>query len=176
LKIASQKLSCRNFFLILCCELIMAIIMEWLSDYGYWGVFGGSFLAATVVPFSSEALVAALLAAGGDIVATIVVASLGNWLGGLTSYWVGRAGNWQLIERWFHISREKLERQQSKIDRWRSWIALMTWLPFVGDIFAVGLGFYKINFWSSALLMFVGKTLRFVVCGVAYYYFDQWLF
>lgn len=150
--------------------------MDWLSDYGLWGLFFGSFLAATVVPFSSEALVLGVLTAGGNVITTVAVASLGNWLGGLTSYWVGRAGNWQLIERWFHISREKLEKQQSKIDRWRSLLALMTWLPFVGDIFAVGLGFYKINFWSSALLMFVGKTLRFVVCGIAYYYFDQWLF
>ena len=119
--------------------------MDWLSDYGFWGLFFGSFLAATVVPFSSEALVLGVLTAGGNVITTVAVASLGNWLGGLTSYWVGRAGNWQLIERWFHISREKLEKQQSKIDRWRSLLALMTWLPFVGDIFAVGLGFYKIN-------------------------------
>ena len=149
--------------------------MEWLADYGYWGVFIGSFLAATLVPFSADLLLLGMLYAGGNIFTTITIASLGNWLGGLTSYWVGRAGNWNTIERWFHISQEKLEKQRSRINKWRSWIALMTWLPIVGDVFAVGLGFYKINFWSSALLMLIGKTLRFVVYGIIFVYFNEWL-
>jgi membrane protein YqaA with SNARE-associated domain len=116
-----------------------------------------------------------MLYAGGNLITTITIASLGNWLGGLTSYWVGRAGSWNMIERWFHISREKLEKQRSRINRWRSWIALLTWLPIIGDVFAVGLGFYKINFGMSALLMLIGKTLRFIVYGIIFVYFNEWL-
>jgi membrane protein YqaA with SNARE-associated domain len=149
--------------------------MEWLADYGYLGIFIGSFLAATLVPFSADLLLLGMLYAGGNLITTITIASLGNWLGGLTSYWVGRAGSWNMIERWFHISREKLEKQRSRINRWRSWIALLTWLPIIGDVFAVGLGFYKINFGMSALLMLIGKTLRFIVYGIIFVYFNEWL-
>ena len=63
--------------------------MEALLDYGLIGLFLGSFLAATVVPFSSDVLVIGMLALGFDPVVTVAVATLGNWLGGLTSYWVG---------------------------------------------------------------------------------------
>ena len=59
--------------------------MEALLEYGYIGLFLGSFLAATVVPFSSDVLLVGMLLAGGDPVITVAVATLGNWLGGLTS-------------------------------------------------------------------------------------------
>ena len=59
--------------------------MESLLDYGYLGLFLGSFLAATVFPFSSDVLLVGMLLAGGNPVVTVVVATAGNWLGGLTS-------------------------------------------------------------------------------------------
>ncbi len=63
--------------------------MEGLIEYGYIGLFAGAFMAATIFPFSSDILLVAMLAAGGQPVTTIVVATAGNWLGGLTSYGVG---------------------------------------------------------------------------------------
>ncbi len=144
--------------------------MEGLLEFGYLGLFIGSFVAATLVPFSSDVLLVGMLLAGGDIVWTVVVATLGNWLGGLTSYWVGWLGKWEWIERYFKIKRETLERQKARVDRYGSWLALLTWLPFVGDVFAVALGFYRVRFRSTAVLMLVGKGARFVFWAVLYSY------
>ena len=68
--------------------------MEWLLNLGYVGLFAGSFIAATVVPFSSDVLLLGMLAAGGNVWLCVLVATLGNWLGGLTSYWIGWIGRY----------------------------------------------------------------------------------
>lgn len=134
-----------------------------LADWGYWGLFLGSLLASTVVPFSADALIVGMLLAGGKPWLCFFTATAGNWLGGLTSFGIGWLGKWEWLERWFHVKRETLEKQKSKIDRWGVWLALLTWLPFVGDVFAVGLGFYRLTPWKCALFMLVGKAARFLV-------------
>lgn len=136
--------------------------MEWLLDFGYIGLFLGAFLAATILPFSSDFLLLGMLAAGGNIVWTVVWASLGNWAGGMFSYYMGYWGKWEWMERWFKVKRETLEKQQCRIERYGAWLAFLSWLPFVGDIFAIGLGFYKVHTGRVALFMLIGKTLRFV--------------
>ena len=144
--------------------------MEWLLDLGYLGLFVGSFLAATVVPFSADVLLIGLLIAGGSPMLTILVATLGNWLGGLTSYAIGRIGKWEWIER-LHVSRESLEKQKARIDRYGAVVALLTWVPFIGDVFAVALGFYRVKFVPMALWMLVGKCGRFVTWYLLYIIF-----
>lgn len=148
--------------------------METLLEYGYIGLFIGSFLAATVVPFSSDVLVVGMLAMGGNATTTIFVATIGNWLGGLTSYWIGWLGKTEWLERWFRVKRETIEKYKASVARWGSWLALLTWLPFVGDLFAIVLGFFKARFLPSALWMLVGKGGRFVVWAVLYFYAEQW--
>ena len=136
--------------------------MEWLLNLGYFGLFVGSFVAATVVPFSSDVLLVGMLAAGGNIWLSVAVATLGNWLGGLTSYGLGWLGKWEWIERYMKVKHETPIKHKDKIDRFGTWLALLTWLPFVGDVFAIALGFYKVDFRKSALLMLIGKGARFV--------------
>lgn len=144
--------------------------MEQLLEYGYIGLFVGSFLAATVFPFSSDVLLVGMLIAGAGVVPTVVVATIGNWLGGLTSYWLGWLGKMEWIERWFKVKRETLERYQRSVERWGAWLALLTWLPFVGDVFAIVLGFFKVKFLPAAFWMLVGKGARFVVWAIIYNY------
>lgn len=144
--------------------------MEWLVDWGYIGLFIGAFLAATVIPFSSDVMLVGMLAAGANPYIAICVATTGNWAGGLTSYYVGWIGRWEWIEKWLRVSREKLERQRDKVERYGSLLALMTWVPFIGDIMAVALGFYKVDFRRSAIYMFIGKGARFIAWAVLYYW------
>ena len=131
--------------------------LNFLLDLGYIGLFIGAFVAATIVPFSSDFLIVGILIAGGDPVISWICATAGNWLGGLTSYWIGRIGKWEWIEKWFHVKEETLLKQKSKIDKYGSLLAFMTWLPFVGDVFAIGLGFYKLHFGRCAIFMLIGK-------------------
>ena len=144
--------------------------MEALLDYGYIGLFLGSFLAATIFPLSSDVLFVGMLMTGGDVVTTIIVATLGNWLGGLTGYWLGWLGKLEWLERWFKVKPETIERHRAKVERWGVWLALLTWLPIVGDIFAIVLGFYKAKFWPTAWWLLVGKFLRYVCEAILIYY------
>ena len=136
--------------------------MEWLLNLGYFGLFVGSFVAATVVPFSSDVLLVGMLAAGGNIWLSVAVATLGNWLGGLTSYGLGWLGKWEWFEGFMQVNNVSVIILKDMIDGFGAWLALLTWLPFVGDVFAIALGFYKVDFRKSALLMLIGKGARFV--------------
>ena len=149
--------------------------MEGLLDLGYIGLFIGSFVAATVVPFSSDVLLIGMLAAGGDIAWSVSVATLGNWAGGLTSYWLGWIGKWEWIEKYMRVKHETLVRHKDKVDRFGALLALLTWLPFIGDVFAIALGFYRVDFKKSAVLMLVGKGARFVAWALLFVWGKQYI-
>jgi len=134
-----------------------------LASLGLWGLFLGNFLAATVLPFSSDALYIGALAALGRPVTCLVVASIGNWLGSLVTYGMGRLGRLEWIEKWFKVKPETLEKQRRDVNKYGVWLALIVWVPIIGDVFAIALGFFRTNFWKTAVLLLVGKTARFVV-------------
>ena len=147
--------------------------MEGLLGLGLIGLFIGCFLAATVIPFSAEILLVGAMVAGCDPVTTFCVATLGNSLGSLTSYGMGYLGKWEWIEKYFHVSREKLEKQRGKINKYGALMAMLCWLLFIGDVFAIGLGFYRINFPKCVVFIFLGKALRFGVWTVLYILYGQ---
>lgn len=134
-----------------------------LEELGLLGLFLGTFLAATIVPFSSDALYVAVLVATKNPVGCLLVGTLGNWLGSVTTYWIGWIGKWEWIEKWFKVKPETLDRQKQKIDKYGVWLALLAWVPFVGDVFAIALGFYKTHPGWTMLLLLIGKFLRFLV-------------
>ena len=144
--------------------------MEWLLDWGYFGLFIGSFLAATIIPFSSDILMVGMLVAGADPLTCVIVATLGNWLGGLTSFGLGWLGKWEWIEKYFKIKQETIEKHKAKIDKYGSAVAFFTWLPGIGDVMAIGLGFYKTDPKKTALFMLIGKGTRFILWAVGYIY------
>jgi len=140
-------------------------LIEGLFDYSLWGLFLASFLAATVVPFSSEALLAFLIVNGTDTFTAVLVASAGNWLGGMSSYAIGYMGKWEWIEKYLRIKRESIEKWHDKLYKRGAILAFLSWVPVVGDIFAVGLGILRANILITALAMLAGKFLRYVIWG-----------
>lgn len=94
-------------------------------------------------------------------VSCLIVGTLGNWLGGITTYWIGRIGRWEWVEKWFKVKRETLEKHKAKVDKYGVWLALISWVPIVGDVFVIALGFYKARPGWTMLLMLIGKFLRF---------------
>lgn len=141
--------------------------MEWLLDLGYIGLFIGSFLAATIFPFSADVLLIGMLAAGGKMWIVVAIATAGNFLGGLTSYGVGRIGKWEWIER-LGVKEATLLKHKATVDKYGALVALLSWVPFIGDVFAVALGFYRVKFIPSAIYMFIGKCGRFIVWALLY--------
>lgn len=134
-----------------------------LGAWGLWGLFVGTFLASTIVPFSADVLYVTMLQMTSNPWACLIVAALGNWMGNLTTFGLGWLGKWDWIEKYFKVDRAKLEKQKVYIDKYGIWLALVTWFPFVGDLFTLALGFYKTNLWLTALLFLVGRCLRFLV-------------
>lgn len=134
-----------------------------LENWGLIGLFLGTFLAATVMPFSSDALYIGVLAAGVNPTAALLVGTLGNWLGGITTYFIGRIGKWEWMEKWFRVKRETLEKQKRFVDKWGVWLAILSWVPVIGDALVIALGFYKCPAVWTIVLMLIGKFGRFLV-------------
>ena len=137
--------------------------MESFVEWGYIGLFLASFLAATVLPFSSEIVLSLLISNQYNFTLCVALATFGNWLGGMSSYGIGRLGKLHLIEKIFGIKIEKINKTKSIIDSWGSIISFFCWLPIIGDPLAVGLGFFRINPISVATWMFLGKLMRYLI-------------
>ena len=133
-----------------------------LEQLGLFGLFLGSMLSATVVPFASEALLASALLMGYGKWVVTLVAALGNTTGGMISYLMGWLCKWEWLEKYFRVKREKLERMRDRVAKYGAWAALLTWLPFVGDLIAIAMGLMRVNPWWTLLLMFIGKLARYV--------------
>lgn len=137
--------------------------MAELVDLGYLGLFIAAFLAATIVPFSSEVVFTALVLAGLDVWWCAAWATLGNWLGGMSCYYLGYLGKVEWIEKYLKIERSKVERLQNWLRGKGGLMAFFVFLPGIGDIIAVALGFLRANIYLVSISMFVGKLIRYIV-------------
>ena len=144
--------------------------METFVEWGYIGLFIASFLSATIIPFSSELVFSLLIIKGYDFNLSLLVATTGNWLGGLSSYFLGRLGKWSTLEKYFRLKKEKIVKFKTNIDKWGSLLAFFCWLPIIGDPIAVGLGFFRTNYLLVALWMFMGKLIRYIVWAFVTYW------
>ncbi|MCR5695532.1 MAG: DedA family protein [Marinilabiliaceae bacterium] len=128
----------------------------------YVGLFLSAFVSATLFPMASEAVLSAMLVGGFDVVACVSIATVGNWLGSLTTYAIGRLGNLAAIERWFRIKPEDTQRYERYARKYGYWVGLLIWVPFVGDILAVCMGLVRTPILLSAAMIFIGKLLRYI--------------
>ena len=148
-------------------DAFLDALIRLLTDWGYVGLFLSALLAGSIVPFSSELVMAALVAMGLKPWACVLSASLGNTLGGLTCYWLGRLGRTDWIEKYLGVKPEKVERMQRFLQGRGALMAFFAFLPFVGEAIAVALGFMRSNLTLTTLSMFAGKLARYVVMLLA---------
>jgi membrane protein YqaA with SNARE-associated domain len=134
-----------------------------LISLGYFGLFLAAFLAATILPFSSEIVFSVMIFSGMNAWTCVIVATLGNWAGGMTCYYLGLLGKIDWIEKYFRIKKERIDKFTTTIQRYGDWMAFFTFLPGIGDIIAVASGFFRCRWWVVALSMFVGKLFRYIV-------------
>ena len=130
----------------------------------YAGLFLIAFLAATILPAQSEAGLAGLLLSGEySAVLLVLVASLGNTLGAVVNWGLGR-GIERFSERpWFPVKPAQLERASRWYRRYGKWSLLLSWAPFVGDPLTVAAGVLREPFGTFLLLVAVAKTGRYLV-------------
>lgn len=151
--------------------IITLKLTELLAKYGLYGLFAGSFLSSLFIPLGADILFVGLLAAGINPWECLFVATLGGWFGGLVIYYIGYYGNPEKIRRTFRIKPGQLEKQKNKIDKYGVLMALLVWVPVIGDLANIALGFYRIKPKTTLLLMFIGRMVRFLLWVVLYLIF-----
>ncbi|MER8957059.1 DedA family protein [Mesorhizobium sp. M0833] len=135
-----------------------------MSDLAaYAGLFLAALLAATIFPMQSEAVLVGLLLADYSTWFLIAVASVGNVLGSVINWLLGRS-----IERfrgrpWFPMNQAQLERAQAWYRRYGKWSLLLSWLPIVGDSLTVVAGVLREPFRGFLLLVTAAKVGRYLV-------------
>lgn len=131
-------------------------------------LFVGAFLAATLLPFSSEVMLVAALAAG-EIPSWLLVATAaaGNILGATVNWALGRfLLTWQ-DRRWFPFTPAQIAKASQRFSRYGSWSLLFAFLPVVGDPLTFAAGVLKVPFWRFAILVSIGKTARYAALAAA---------
>ena len=131
------------------------------SEWSLWGLFLSAFVSSTLLPGGSEAVLMLLAAnSAGDKLVLLAVATLGNTLGGMSSWALGRFIAWRFPARRFAA---KQQRAIVRIQRWGSPALLLSWLPVVGDPLCLAAGWLRIHWLPSLVFIAAGKAARYAV-------------
>ena len=145
----------------------MDSLNEFFISYGYWGMGVAAFLAGTFFPFSSEAVMAALLASSNmDPILTVASGTIGNVLGSMVNYFIGSLCEPETVSKLFRIKPNRMETAQRYVMRYGAWMGFFAFIPILGTAISIALGMLKANVWGTLFSTFLGKTLRYIV--VAY--------
>jgi membrane protein YqaA with SNARE-associated domain len=130
----------------------------------YLIVFASSLLAATIAPFYSEVVLAAVLTRQPDAVVLLwALASVGNTLGSVVNWWLGKYLLHYKHKRWFPIKDKQLDRAQRWFQRFGVWSLLLAWAPVGGDALTFIAGIMKVRLLPFILLVFIGKSVRYLI-------------
>lgn len=140
----------------------MDALNELLINYGYIGILIASFLAASILPFSSEVVMVGLLAAGLDPTWLIAYGTVGNVAGSMFNYGLGRLGKPEWIERFLRIKKSDLERAERFMAGRGALMGFFAFVPVIGDAITVMLGLLRANVGVTLLAVTLGKLLRYV--------------
>lgn len=140
-------------------------MFENLAELG--GLFGVAFIAATILPAQSEAVLVGLQIAGYAPALLVLVASIGNTLGAVVNWALGKGVARYRHRRWFPVSPEALNRATEWYSRWGRWSLLLSWAPVVGDALTVAAGVMREPVWSFVALVATAKTARYAVLSAA---------
>lgn len=141
----------------------MDTLVDILIEYGYWGMFVAAFIAGSVFPFSSEAVMAGLQLAGLSPLPLLVWGTAGNVAGSMFNYGIGRLGRMEWIEKYLHVKREKVEQTRKWMESRGAWMGVLCFLPILGSVIAVTLGFMRANPLISLISITIGKLLRYAI-------------
>lgn len=134
-----------------------------LIDCGYWGMLVAAFLSGSFFPFSSEAVMLALLAAGLEPWPLVAYGTAGNVAGSVFNYAVGRMGRLEWIERYLHVGQRELDRAQRFMAGHGAWMGFFAFLPLLGSAITILLGLMRANIPISLASITAGKLLRYLI-------------
>lgn len=138
-----------------------------IESLGILGLFISAFISSTIAPGGSEAVLAYMVNSHQyDIAWLVAVATLGNSLGAMTTWWLGLwASKKYPAENMLPVKHQK---SLNTVKDWGSWALLLSWLPIIGDGLCFAGGWLRLSLISSVLAIFLGKTLRYMAVAYAF--------
>ena len=141
----------------------MDFIISFLTQYGYWGMLMAAFLAGSFFPFSSEAVLVGLMATGLDPWVLMIYGTIGNVLGSMFNYGVGRMGKLEWIEKYLHVKEKDLAKAQRFMAGRGAWMGFFAFLPVLGSAIAIALGLMRANVIITFIAVTAGKIFRYII-------------
>lgn len=141
----------------------MDAIIHFLTGYGYMGMLVASFLAGSVFPFSSEVVMAGLMATGLDPWLLAFYGTIGNVLGSALNYGVGRLGKVEWFEKYLHVKQKDLDRAERFVAGRGAWMGFFAFLPVLGSAITILLGLMRSNVVITFIAITLGKIFRYII-------------
>ena len=130
----------------------------------YLPLFAISFLAATILPFSSELTLAGLIATSNyDNLLLLIVASFGNILGSVVNWALGSYSRNLTTKKWFPIKDKQIESSSKWFNKLGKWSLLFAWVPIIGDPLTLVAGLLRVKFLEFLILVMIGKVSRYII-------------
>lgn len=126
-------------------------------------MFFAAFLAGSFFPFSSEAVMIALLALGVDPWELVIYASIGNTLGSVLNFFIGWLGKDSWFEKYFHVKPEQMDKARRFVKNRGPMMGFFAFIPLLGTAIVIVLGLMKSNPWQTIIYITAGKFLRYVL-------------
>ena len=141
----------------------MDAIIQFLTGYGYMGMLVASLLAGSVFPFSSEVVMAGLMATGLDPWLLAFYGTIGNVLGSALNYGVGRLGKVEWFEKYLHVKQKDLDRAERFMAGRGAWMGFFAFLPVLGSAITILLGLMRPNVVITFIAITLGKIFRYII-------------
>ena len=141
----------------------MDAIIDLLTSYGYWGMLLAAFLAGSFFPFSSEAVMVGLMATGLDPWQLMVYGTIGNVLGSVFNYSVGRMGKIEWFEKYLHVKPKNMEKAEKFVAGRGAWMGFFAFLPVLGSAITILLGLMRSNVIITFFAITLGKIFRYII-------------
>lgn len=139
-------------------------MLEFIQNYGIIALFVTSFIAATIVPASSAAILLAALAAKAPVVPAFIACSVGNSLGCAANYWMGYLVGKPLIPK---LEKSKSGRKALEYTtKYGTWSLLVSWTPFLGDPITIAAGIFRVNFLKFSLIVYSLRIVGYAIIAV----------
>lgn len=141
----------------------MDAFIDLLTSYGYTGMLLAAFLAGSFFPFSSELVMAGLMATGLDPWQLMIYGTIGNVLGSIFNYCVGRMGKPEWIEKYLHVKKADIDKAERFMKGRGAWMGFFAFLPVLGSAITIALGFMRANVVITFVSITLGKILRYLI-------------
>ena len=142
-------------------------MIDFFGPYGYWGMGLAAFLSGTVFPAPSELLLVYMISEKFNVFWLTLAATIGNTLAGVTCFYSGYLAKKEKVMAFFRISDKKMRRADRLIGKYGLWTAFFSFLPAIGEVLLIALGFMRADKTKVFVYMTLGKLLRYSMIAIS---------